>query len=60
MADLGGARGVHAPLFAQILSISCSFLENSAKSYVGAPGELAHPPREILDPPLLVHNINLE
>ena len=30
----------------QILSISCSFWENLAKSYVGAPpGELAPPPR---------------
>ena len=34
------------PLGAQILSISCSFWENLAKSYVGAPpGELAPPPR---------------
>ena len=49
VADLG-ARG------AQILSISCSFRENLAISYVGAPppsGELA-PPGEILDPPLQV------
>ena len=35
-----------APLGVQILSISCSFWENLAKSYVGAPpGELAPPPR---------------
>ena len=50
VADLGGgARG------AQILSITFSFLENLAKSYVGAPpppGELAPPPEEILNPPL--------
>ena len=38
----------------QILSISCSFLENLAKSYVGAPPpeELAPLLGEILDPPL--------
>ena len=43
----GGSKG------AQILSISCSFWENMAKLYVGAPlGELAPPPREILHPPL--------
>ena len=35
-----------APPGVQILSISCSFWENLAKSYVGAPpGELAPPPR---------------
>ena len=34
------------PLGVQILSISCSFWGNLAKSYVGAPpGELAPPPR---------------
>ena len=34
------------PLGVQILSISCSFWENLAKSYVGAPSEeLAPPPR---------------
>ena len=34
------------PLGVQILSISCSFWENLAKSYVGAPtGELVSPPR---------------
>ena len=38
----------------QILSISCSFWENLAKSYVGAPLESWGPHlREILDPPLL-------
>ena len=43
----GGARDAPPPpLGAQILSISCSFQENMAKSYVGAPpGELAPPPR---------------
>ena len=42
----GGARDARSP-GAQILSISCSFWENLAKSYVGAPppGELAPPPR---------------
>ena len=46
VADLGGARGVRVPpLGTQILSISCSFQENLAKWYVGAPplGELAPP-----------------
>ena len=45
VADLRGARGTLAPRV-QILSISCSFWENLAKSYVGAPpGELALPHR---------------
>ena len=51
----GGARGTRAlPLGAQILSISCSFSENLAKSYVGAPPLGSWRPllREILDPPL--------
>ena len=44
VADLGGAQGTRDPLGTQILSISCSFLENLAKLYVGAPpGELAPP-----------------
>ena len=45
VADLGGGRrGRAPPLGTQILSISCSFRENLAKSYVGAPpGELAPP-----------------
>ena len=35
-----------SPLGVQILSISCSFWENLAKLYVGAPpGEVAPPPR---------------
>ena len=33
----GGTRDAHPPLGVQILSISCSFRENLAKSYVGAP-----------------------
>ena len=49
----GGARDAH-PLGAQILSISCSFRENMAKSYVGAPLGSWHPLlREILDLALL-------
>ena len=41
----GGARDAR-PLGVEILSILCSFSENLAKSYVGAPlGELALPPR---------------
>ena len=47
MADLTeGAGDAPPPLGVQILSISCSFWEILAKSYVGAPaGELAPPPR---------------
>ena len=48
-----GARGAHPPPppppGAQILSISCSFRENLAKSYVGAPpppGSWRPPPRD--------------
>ena len=50
----GGSKGnardaCPPPPGAQILSISCTFRENMAKSYVGAPppppGELALPPR---------------
>ena len=42
----GGRRGRAPPPGVQILSISCSFWEILAKSYVGAPpGELAPPPR---------------
>ena len=43
MADLRGREGAHPRV--QILSISCSFWEILAKSYVGAPGGLAPPPR---------------
>ena len=53
LVDLSGAQGTPR---AQILSISCSFWENLAKLYVGAPP----PPKGwrpdlegILDPPLL-------
>ena len=47
VADLRvGREGRPPPLGVQILSISCSFWENLAKSYVGAlPGELAPLPR---------------
>ena len=42
----GGRRGRVPPLGVQILSISCSFWEILAKSYVGdPPGELAPPLR---------------
>ena len=42
-----------APLGVQILSISCSFWEILAKSYVGAPPRgVGAPPQKILDPPL--------
>ena len=48
-----GARDAHSP-GVQILSISCSFWENSAKSYVGAPlGSWRPLLGDILDPPLL-------
>ena len=41
-----GAQRMRAPLGVQILSISCSFSENSAKLYVGTLlGELVPPPR---------------
>ena len=42
------------PLGVQILSISCSFWENLAKLYVGAPPPESWRPLlgEILDPPL--------
>ena len=51
LADQGGARD--APLGAKILSISWSFRENLAKSYVGTPlGSWRPLPGEILDPPL--------
>ena len=55
LADLrGGARDAHSSLGAQILSISCSFWEKLAKSYVGAPppGNWRPLLGEILDPPL--------
>ena len=50
----GGARDAR-PLGAQILSISCSFWENMAKSYVGTPPPGSWRPLlgKILDPPLV-------
>ena len=45
VADLRGARGTRAPPGVQILSISCSFWEILAKSYVGAPPGSWRPPR---------------
>ena len=49
----GGAKDARPPPGAQILSISCSFWENLAKSYVGAPPGSWRPLLgEILDPPL--------
>ena len=43
MADLRGVR--EGPLGVQILSISCSFWEILANSYVGAPWGVGYPPR---------------
>ena len=52
----GGARDARAPWGVQILSISCSFWEILANSYVGAPlGSWRPLLREILDPPLQSH-----
>ena len=54
VADLGGgAGGAPPPPGTPILSISCSFRENLAKSHVGAPLGSWHPPGKILDPPLI-------
>ena len=49
-----------SPLGAQILSISCSFWENLAKSYVGAPPPGSWRPLlgEILDSPLWSYLVN--
>ena len=60
VADLRGARpSPPSPVEAQILSISCSFWENLAKSYVGAPPHPSGSWRpilgEILDPPLILY-----
>ena len=41
----GGGEGRALPPGAKVLSFSCSFWENMAKSYVGAARELAPPPR---------------
>ena len=43
VADLRGAQGTRAPLGVQILSISCSFWENLAKLYFGAPRGVGAP-----------------
>ena len=56
-APSGGFRGAHParppPLRPKIFSISCSFLENLTKLYVGAPLEGWRPLLQgILDPPL--------
>ena len=53
VADLRRGREGRPP-WVQILSISCSFWENLAKSYVGAPPPGSWCPLlgEILDPPL--------
>ena len=54
VADLHSKILDTPPLGVQILSISCSFWENLAKSYVGAPPESWRPLLgEILDPPLV-------
>ena len=54
VADLH-SKILDAPPGVQILSISCSFWENLAKSYVGAPlGSWRPLLGEILDPPLHV------
>ena len=51
-ASKGGVRNARPP-GVQILSISCSFWENLAKSYVGTPvGSWRPLLGEILDPPL--------
>ena len=53
VADLHSKILDAPPPGVQILSISCSFWENLAKSYVGAPLESWRPLLgEILDPPL--------
>ena len=53
LADLRGCEGRVPPLGVQILSISFSYGENLAKSYVGAPLGSRRPLLgEILDPPL--------
>ena len=58
----GGREGqAPPPPRAQILSISCSFLKNMAKSYVGAPPAGSWRPLlgEFLDPPLIWIQIRL-
>ena len=54
----GGSKGGARDAPVQIPSISCSFWENLAKSYVGAPPGSWRPLLgEILDPPLVVVKI---
>ena len=57
----GGAGDARPLLGVQILSISCTFWEILAKSYVGAPPPGSWRPLlgEILDPPLLSERILL-
>ena len=53
ITEFGGGSGRGAPLRSKMFSISCSFRENLAKSYVGTPPDGWHPLlRGILDPPL--------
>ena len=54
VADLKGSRGMHPPPVVQILSISCSFWPNLAKSYVGTPGSWRPLLGEILGPQLVL------
>ena len=60
VADLGGrTRRPPSPVRPNIFSISCSFSQNLAKSYVGAPLEDWRPLlRGILDPPLKEHVVS--
>ena len=59
VADLGGVK--EPPLRPKIFSISCSFSQNLAKSYVGAtpPPPVSWRPllRGILDPTLQIHKL---
>ena len=55
VVDLRGAQGTRTPRGYKILSNSCSFGENLAKSYVGGPLERwCRHLEEILNPPLLL------
>ena len=56
----GGSKGREGRPPAQIPTISCSFWENMAKSYVSAPPESWRPLLwEILDPPLMIVETSL-
>ena len=60
MADLN-SKILDTPSGVQILSISCSFWESLAKSYVGAPLEGWRPHiGEVLDPPLQNYETNVD